>query len=118
MENTNITVWIAFLAGLLSFLSLCVLPLVPGYVSLISGVSVENLKATGSTGNSRRAVIANSLAFNLGLSLIFLSLGAAAGLVGASILSNPYIRVIGGLAGIIRLLVDITLVTRGVLPER
>jgi cytochrome c-type biogenesis protein len=43
MEGTNITIWVAFLAGLLSFLSPCVLPLVPGYVSLISGVSIEHL---------------------------------------------------------------------------
>ena len=88
----NIT--ISFAAGILSFLSPCVLPLVPGYISLMSGVSIDNLKEGVS---SRRAVIINSLAFNAGLSVIFLVLGTTAGLVGAAITSNPWVRVIGGL---------------------
>ena len=61
---------------MLSVLSPCVLPLVPGYISLMSGVSIDNLKEGGSGGNARRAVILNSLAFNAGLSVIFLALGA------------------------------------------
>jgi cytochrome c-type biogenesis protein len=98
MQGSNITIGIAFLAGIASFLSPCVLPLVPGYVSLISGVSIDRLKSEGgSKSSARRAVIINSIAFNVGLSMIFLSLGAAAGLVGASILSNIWVRVIGGL---------------------
>jgi cytochrome c-type biogenesis protein len=97
MEGANITVLIAFAAGLASFLSPCVLPLVPGYISLMSGVSAEHLKGeTGSRAAARRAVILNSLAFNAGLSMIFISLGAAAGLVGAAIISNPWVRIIGG----------------------
>jgi cytochrome c-type biogenesis protein len=88
----NIT--ISFAAGILSFLSPCVLPLVPGYISLMSGVSIDNLKEGVS---SRRAVIINSLAFNAGLSVIFLVLGTTAGLVGAAITSNPWVRIIGGL---------------------
>ncbi|HSK63169.1 MAG TPA: cytochrome c biogenesis CcdA family protein, partial [Pyrinomonadaceae bacterium] len=98
MQDQGITVFIAFAAGVLSFLSPCVLPLVPGYVAQISGVSIENLKA--GTG-SRRAVIANSLAFNAGLSVIFLLLGATAGLVGSAILSNPWVRIIGGIVIIV-----------------
>jgi cytochrome c-type biogenesis protein len=97
MEGANITVLIAFLAGLASFLSPCVLPLVPGYISLISGVSVESLKGEGGVRAARRAVIFNSLAFNAGLSVIFILLGAAAGLVGAAIISNPWVRIIGGI---------------------
>src|SRR5688572_7751827 len=94
MENvTFLTIGISFLAGILSFLSPCVLPLVPGYISLISGVSVDSLKEGV---NSRRAVIMNSLAFNVGLSIIFVALGTTAGLVGAAILSNPWVRIIGG----------------------
>jgi len=85
---------ISFAAGILSFLSPCVLPLVPGYISLISGVSIDGLKE-GTT--NRRAVIINSLAFNAGLSVIFLVLGTTAGLVGAAITSNPWVRIIGGL---------------------
>src|SRR4026209_144622 len=88
----NIT--ISFAAGILSFLSPCVLPLVPGYISLMSGVSIDNLKEGVS---SRRAVIINSLAFNTGLSVIFLVLGTTAGLVGSAITSNPWVRIIGGL---------------------
>lgn len=97
MEGSNITIGIAFVAGILSFLSPCVLPLVPGYVSLMSGVSIDRLKEGGSASGARRAVIFSSLAFNAGLSVIFLALGATAGLVGASILSNPWVRIIGGL---------------------
>jgi len=78
MESQNITIGIAFAAGILSFLSPCVLPLVPGYISLMSGVSVDQLKEGGSGGHARRAVIFNSLAFNAGLSVIFLALGSAA----------------------------------------
>ena len=99
MQGTDITIWVAFLAGLLSFLSPCVLPLVPGYVSLISGVSIDHLKDGGGTesrGNARRAVILNSIAFNIGLSMIFLSLGLVAGLVGKTITANPWFRIIGG----------------------
>lgn len=99
MEGVNIyTALISFVGGLASFLSPCVLPLVPGYVSLISGVSIDHLKGEGgSRGAARRAVIINSLAFNAGLSLIFLALGAAAGWVGAAVLSDWRLRVVGGL---------------------
>lgn len=91
---TLFRIGISFAAGVLSFLSPCVLPLVPGYISLISGVSIDNLKQGTS---SRRAVILNSLAFNAGLSVIFLLLGTTAGLVGSAITSNPWVRIIGGI---------------------
>jgi cytochrome c-type biogenesis protein len=97
MDDQGITLFrigISFAAGILSFLSPCVLPLVPGYISLISGVSIDGLKEGTS---NRRAVIINSLAFNAGLSIIFLILGTTAGLVGAAITSNPWVRIIGGL---------------------
>ena len=97
MGDQGITLFrigISFAAGVLSFLSPCVLPLVPGYISLISGVSIDGLKEGTS---NKRAVIINSLAFNAGLSVIFLVLGTTAGLVGAAITSNPWVRIIGGL---------------------
>ncbi|HEY8227204.1 MAG TPA: cytochrome c biogenesis protein/redoxin [Pyrinomonadaceae bacterium] len=97
MEDQGITLFrilISFAAGILSFLSPCVLPLVPGYISLISGVSIDGLKEGT---NNKRAVILNSLAFNAGLSVIFLLLGTTAGLVGAAITSNPWVRIIGGI---------------------
>ncbi|MDQ1590054.1 MAG: cytochrome c-type biosis protein [Pyrinomonadaceae bacterium] len=100
MEGTNLSfsLIIAFVGGLASFLSPCVLPLVPGYISLISGVSIDHLKeGHAARTHARRAVMLNSLAFNAGLSLIFVALGAAAGFVGSAITSNPWVRVIGGL---------------------
>ncbi|HWS90716.1 MAG TPA: cytochrome c biogenesis protein CcdA [Pyrinomonadaceae bacterium] len=99
MEGSNITIVIAFAAGLLSFLTPCVLPLVPGYISLISGVSVEHLKGGegGSRSAARRAVIVNSLAFNAGVSLIFVLLGATAGWIGNVLFSTPWVRIVGGL---------------------
>ncbi|HXI26196.1 MAG TPA: cytochrome c biogenesis protein/redoxin [Pyrinomonadaceae bacterium] len=100
MHISLVNILIAFAGGLLSFLSPCVLPLVPGYISLMSGVSVDHLKGEGRS-SSRRAVIANSLAFNAGLSVIFLALGGTAGLVGAAIINNVWVRVIGGLVIII-----------------
>ena len=70
----------AFVAGLISFLSPCVLPLVPGYVSLISGVGVEELKSQ--EGHLMRKVMLNSAAFILGFSIVFITLGAISTEVG------------------------------------
>jgi cytochrome c-type biogenesis protein len=64
----------AFFAGLISFLSPCVLPLVPGYVSLISGAGVEELKSA--QGQLMRRVMINSVGFILGFSVVFITLGA------------------------------------------
>src|SRR5689334_14130573 len=64
----------AFVAGLISFLSPCVLPLVPGYVSLISGVGIEQLKSQEQ--NVLRKVMLNSISFILGFSVVFIALGA------------------------------------------
>src|SRR6266851_1756880 len=100
MQISLLNTLIAFLGGLLSFLSPCVLPLVPGYISLMSGVSIDHLKGEGASG-SRRAVILNSLAFNAGLSVIFLALGGTAGLLGAAIINNVWVRVIGVLVIIV-----------------
>ncbi len=66
----------AFIAGFISFLSPCVLPLVPGYVSIISGASVENLKHQ--SARLMRSVMLNSVFFILGFSIVFISLGAVA----------------------------------------
>ena len=70
----------AFVAGLISFLSPCVLPLVPGYVSLISGVGVEQLKSHES--QLLRKVMLNSAAFIMGFSVVFIALGAISTEVG------------------------------------
>jgi len=70
----------AFFAGLISFLSPCVLPLVPGYVSLISGAGVEELKSA--QGQLMRRVMVNSIGFILGFSVVFITLGAISTEVG------------------------------------
>ena len=70
----------AFFAGLVSFLSPCVLPLVPGYVSLISGVGVEELKTHDA--NLLRKMMLNSISFILGFSVVFIKLGAISTEVG------------------------------------
>src|SRR6266566_3244037 len=102
MQISFLNMLIAFAGGLLSFLSPCVLPLVPGYLSLMSGVSIDHMKGEGgSRSGALRAVVINSIAFNIGLSVIFIALGATAGLVGSSVLSNPWIRIIGGIVIIV-----------------
>ncbi len=102
MQISIANMLIAFAGGLLSFLSPCVLPLVPGYLSLMSGVSIDHLKGEGGSRSAAlRAVVVNSIAFNIGLSVIFIALGATAGLVGSSIISNPWVRIIGGIVIII-----------------
>ncbi len=90
----------AFLAGLVSFLSPCVLPLVPGYVSLISGAGVEELKSQES--QLFRKVMLNSLAFILGFSIVFISLGAISTEVGQ--LLARYKSVIAQIAGVVIIL--------------
>jgi cytochrome c-type biogenesis protein len=70
----------AFVAGLISFLSPCVLPLVPGYVSLISGAGVEELKSQ--EASLLRKVMLNSVAFVAGFSIVFITLGAISTSVG------------------------------------
>jgi len=73
----------AFLAGIVSFLSPCVLPLVPGYVSLISGASVEELQTKDR--KLLNTVLLHSLMFILGFTLVFVMLGAAATSIGQMI---------------------------------
>lgn len=87
----------AFLAGIISFLSPCVLPLVPGYISLISGASVETLQEADT--KLLRSVMINSLTFILGFSVVFISLGAVA--TGFGQLTQRYHKELAILAGII-----------------
>ena len=77
----ELSIPIAFVAGVVSFLSPCVLPLVPGYISMLSGESIETLKA-GESGLILRRIIRNSFAFVAGFSAVFVALGASATTVG------------------------------------
>ncbi len=77
----GLSIPIAFVAGVVSFLSPCVLPLVPGYISMLSGESIEELKAGAGPGLMAR-IFRNSLAFVAGFSVVFIALGASATAVG------------------------------------
>src|SRR6266436_5926555 len=87
----------AFFAGLISFLSPCVLPLVPGYVSLISGAGVEELKSP--QAQLMRRVMVNSVGFILGFSVVFIALGAAA--TGLGQVLGVYKHTLARVAGVI-----------------
>jgi len=92
----SVGVVVAFSAGLFSFLSPCVLPLFPSYVSFITGMSVSDLTAD-LTGAARRRVMLHALAFVLGFSLVFVGLGASFSAAGQFLLDyRDLIRRIGG----------------------
>jgi cytochrome c-type biogenesis protein len=92
----SVGVLVAFSAGLFSFLSPCVLPLFPSYVSFITGMSVSDLTADLS-GAARRRVIFHALAFVLGFSLVFVALGASFSAAGQFLLDyRNLIRQVGG----------------------
>lgn len=93
----QISLFAAFSAGLLSFVSPCVLPLVPSYVSYISGLTVEQLADTTQRQRFRKAIILNSLLFIAGFSAVFIAFGASASLIGQMLITyQEYIRKIGG----------------------
>ena len=81
---TDITLWVAFYAGVLSFFSPCVLPLIPSYLTYISGLSFGQLSEAHPGAKVRMTIIAHSLVFIAGFSLVFISLGALAGMASAT----------------------------------
>jgi cytochrome c-type biogenesis protein len=100
MESSiALSIVLAFVAGILSFLSPCVLPLVPGYISIISGFSLEQLKGKAQDTGLRRTVIMSSLMFIIGFSISFIALGATASAVGQVLLTQRWI--LQKIAGII-----------------
>ena len=87
------TLPIAFLAGLISFLSPCVLPLIPGYISYISGTSFDKIKE-----KKRNLIIFKTIFFTLGFSFVFIALGSTASLLGKFFLINSNIlRIVAGI---------------------
>ena len=101
---------LAFLAGVLSFLSPCVLPLVPSYISFITGMSFENLTDKGAK-KVTYTTFANSLVFSLGFSTVFVALGASSSLIGQWLFQyQDSIRIGGGV-----LIIVFGLFTAGVL---
>jgi cytochrome c-type biogenesis protein len=81
----NVTVLLAFFAGFASFISPCVLPIVPGYLSFISGVSFEEMTSSSARSEVRRRIFLNSLFFVIGFSIVFISLGASATFLGQAL---------------------------------
>src|SRR5271163_168510 len=80
-----VSIFAAFVAGLVSFLSPCVLPLVPGYVSMLSGIGVEQLKEGQ---GPRGGLLSSALAFVVGFSIVFITFGASASAVGSFLVRN------------------------------
>jgi cytochrome c-type biogenesis protein len=94
----QISLFAAFAAGLLSFVSPCVLPLVPSYISYITGLSVERLSDPAERRRFRISIMLNSLLFIAGFSCVFIAFGASASLIGQMlIIYQDYLRKIGGL---------------------
>jgi cytochrome c-type biogenesis protein len=80
---TDVSIPAALIAGLVSFLSPCVLPLVPPYLIYLTGATIEQVANDGAASSSRRAVMISAVMFVLGFSTVFVALGASASLIGA-----------------------------------
>ena len=92
--NESVGVLVALMAGVLSFLSPCVLPLVPSYLGFVTGMSLEDLQE----GVDRQAILAHSLLFVAGFSMIFIIMGASASFLGGFLLYyQEWVARIGGI---------------------
>jgi cytochrome c-type biogenesis protein len=97
MDTTSSSLGLAFLAGLVSFLSPCVLPIVPSYVSFITGMTLDELQADD-RGAARREAAIHAGLFILGFSALFIALGASATALGSVLRrSLPLLQQVGGI---------------------
>ncbi len=97
----SLTIWLAFGAGFLSFVSPCVLPLYPSYISYITGVSVNQLQGE-QTGEMKRLTLFHTMFFILGFSIIFFALGLSASWLGQFFIGNQkLISMLGGVLVIV-----------------
>src|SRR5512138_1323189 len=97
MHSQEVTYVGAFIAGLLSFLSPCVLPLIPSYITYITGLSFADLQDEHPTHKVRQQTIIHSLLFIAGFTLVFVLLGASATFVGSFLQTHmAVIRKVGG----------------------
>jgi cytochrome c-type biogenesis protein len=93
----TVSYWAAFLAGLLSFVSPCLLPLIPAYFVFISGYSIEEMTENPDAA-VRKRIVSATVSFVLGFSVVFVLMGASASLVGGLIVQyKEIIRIVGGL---------------------
>jgi cytochrome c-type biogenesis protein len=98
--SQEVTLLAAFAAGFLSFISPCVLPLIPGYISFISGMTLEEMQGTSTTVSasaSRQRVLVASLAFVMGFTVVFVIMGASATAIGKFV--KEYAPIIAKIAG-------------------
>ena len=101
-QPQDISIFIAFSAGLLSFVSPCVLPLIPSYITYITGVSFKDLSDAGAKSKVRWATISHSFLFIMGFSTVFILMGASATYLGQVLVQYQYwIMKIGGVLIII-----------------
>ena len=102
----EVTLLAAFFAGVLSFVSPCVLPLIPGYLSFVSGVTLDEMRGNSAgvtaPADVRRRAVVMSIAFVLGFSLVFISLGASATAIGALLMEH--LSILGKIAGVVIIL--------------
>lgn len=103
----NVSTGIAFVAGIFSFLSPCVLPLVPAYISFISGMNIEELRSRSSSARSVKRSGLLSVSFVAGFSVIFIALGASATLIGR--LLSEYMWLLTRIAGLVIILLGLYL---------
>lgn len=100
-EIAGVGILTAFVAGVISFLSPCVLPLVPGYISYVAGQSFDSVRAADSA-RGKLSVLALSALFVLGFSTVFVSLGASATALGDFLLTYKYeANIVGGIIVIV-----------------
>jgi len=112
MENLslfqeNISLFAAFTAGIISFISPCVLPLIPAYLSFISGVSVEEMKSRDRKSEVLKKVSLNTILFILGFSVVFVALGASATFFGEFLLAK--LSLFNKIAGVIIMILGVHL---------
>lgn len=103
----NLTLYSAFFAGVLSFLSPCVLPLLPGYISFISGESIESLTSSDSKAPRAKAFL-GAVFFSIGFTMVFVLLGASATELGKML--NQYRIVLEKVAGIVVIILGIHMI--------
>lgn len=101
----DVTIPAALIAGLVSFLSPCVLPLVPPYLIYLTGATIEHVASDEREAASRRAVMISALLFVLGFSTVFVALGASASLVGGLI--RAYAAQLSIIAGVVIILMGL-----------
>ncbi len=95
----NISLFAAFLAGIVSFISPCVLPLIPMYISFISGLSLDEMRSDNDRKRILKKVFISSILFVAGFSIIFIGLGASSTFLGKFLLSR--ISLLSKIAGVI-----------------